>query len=134
MKLPDLRKKFIVGSTDCLATYGNTTHHYGDDTKTNATGNAISVGQTGGEEKHALTKDEMPSHKHRLLFQYPTEQGGGEYSDYYLNNNDGGARNKYADYPSGSGNSYNGMEETGGSLLHNNIPPYIAINFIIRYK
>lgn len=46
---PDLRGRFILGSTDEVDEEGNTAHQ---------------IGETGGEATHTLTEDEMPQHGH----------------------------------------------------------------------
>lgn len=71
------------------------------------------LGQTGGEEIHALTDAEMPSHKHRL--------GG----------NDGGS----SSFPGqGSDTDYSGgyTDVAGSDTPHNNMPLFQVVNYIIK--
>ena len=71
-----------------------------------------SAGSTGGEEKHTLTINEMPSHKHILGYRV----GGGGGTTWYI---DGGTVDTWGpDTAVGS---------TGGSQAHNNMPPYLAV-------
>lgn len=72
---------------------------------------------TGGEEKHALTTDEMPEHRHSIY--YPNS--GGPYGDAAIS------------YPEGSGTDKTWEAEmcktqsAGGSAAHNNMPPYLVV-------
>ena len=83
-----------------------------------AAGDTYAAGSTGGEAKHTLTVDEMPTHRHSPLFFG---------SDSMLGLNavgDGTVRLKYE-----SGASANNISTaaTGGSQPHNNMPPYLAV-------
>jgi len=81
-----------------------------------------SVGETGGEERHYLTIDEIPSHSHQY------EKLKYEHSDY-RNSGDSG---NYA-CPCNSHN-YDPWTETeytsskGSSNSHNNMPPFLVAN------
>jgi microcystin-dependent protein len=67
-------------------------------------------GDTGGEENHALIVAEIPSHTHTS----PTSDGSTSGSGSGAQNSDG---------TTGS---------TGGSTDHNNISPFLAVNYIIK--
>ena len=79
-----------------------------------------SVGYEGGEEKHYLTIDEMPSHYHGYLkFYYD--------GNYSLR----GENNSCACYPNNKTGNFLGRASTdseGGGKAHNNMPPYLTAN------
>ena len=75
------------------------------------------VGKTGGEKTHKLTKAEMPAHTHRL-YSRSVYRGSGNYVAHCDENN---ASTSYA-YNTGN---------TGGGAAHNNLQPYAVIKYII---
>jgi microcystin-dependent protein len=89
---PDLRGKFVLGYNDTYA-----------------------IGQAGGEEKHKLTIEEMPSHNHG--------QGAKAGSYQY------GAVTSYGD---DDPVILSATLNTGGDQPHNNMPPYYALAYIMR--
>lgn len=76
------------------------------------------LGQRGGEEQHKLTVAEMPSHTHR-------EQGSNR-----LDGATGGATH-YQDVDNVSFGPVT-TAATGGDQPHNTMPPFVALNYIIK--
>jgi microcystin-dependent protein len=110
LSLPDMRGRVGVGLDSMGGIPANVVlNSYAD----------ISGG-TGGEENHVLTIPEMPSHNHSI-----TTLGGGAYAQPGW------------DGPLASGG--NGLYPTfntnyvGGNGAHNNMQPWIACNYIMRY-
>lgn len=76
------------------------------------------LGETGGAKTHVLTTAEMPSHSHGLNMRLA---GSATYS--FAGAGDAGANNN---------NNPGVVQSTGGGGAHNNIQPYIALNYIIK--
>jgi microcystin-dependent protein len=112
-KYPDL---FAVIGTTYGSGDGSTTFNLPDLTERFPVGSGTNyaVGSTGGEKTHTLTIDEMPSHRHNGMYSSGSGTNSGIagvstnnwYSDGYL-------------------------ENTGGGQAHNNMPPYLAITYLI---
>jgi hypothetical protein len=103
-KIPDLRRKFIVGSGTAT---GN--KEYGD----------YNIGTTGGSEKHQMSVEEMPSHSHKFQVNTGPTSGRNISCDgsSCLGNN--------------SSNQISGnMNTTGGNQPHENRPPFMAMVYI----
>lgn len=89
------------------------------------------LGQRGGTEMVTLSEQQMPSHTHTLR----AEDNLGFANSSSPNNA------VIARASSGAGRAYknttsslvgmNGVQNTGGSQAHNNLQPFLAINFII---
>lgn len=77
------------------------------------------IGVTGGEVTHTLTVDEMPAHTHSLAMQAGNQTG---------------IIDKISVNDFVNCNWYSHVEYTGGNQPHNNMPPYIVLNYIIRAK
>jgi microcystin-dependent protein len=118
-KLPDLRGKFAIG-------YTNTTVY-----DLSGTGATFSLGLSGGEYYHLLSVNEMPSHRHDLTHPITAEQ-------FYVRNNQAtsptGADVTRDEGPSVANDAhyYPYTNYAGGSSAHINIPPYLAVNYIIK--
>lgn len=100
------------------------------------------LGKTGGEKAHILSSLEMPTHSHTAT---ETAAGGHSHTvtlDYYTNNSTGGSTN-YVNPSTGSAQvskttSAGGehshsvtVGSSGGGSAHNNIQPYVTVNYII---
>lgn len=121
-QVPDLRSRFVVG--------------YDERTK-NMNVDYSEIGYVGGEAKHTLTTDEIPSHTHSV-------------NDYYQLENIASIRDK--EFYGGTmdvGGRYVGVGDTdednttmiykthntasrGGDVAHENRPPYFVIAYLIK--
>ena len=106
--IPDLRGRTIIGANDM-----------GGEQSDVLTIHQASAGQVGGEEMHQLTEEEMPSHSHDVPISYG---GGGQ--DFI--------------FPVGSnwppvGDSHP-TSSVGGDQPHNNMQPYLALNYMMKVQ
>ena len=115
---------FAVTSTTYGSGNGSTTFNLPDLRGRVAVGKSAdtefdTLGETGGAKTHTLTTPEIPSHSHAF-------QGGGSVI---------GNPNTGASTPS-SGSSivtaYTSTDVAGGGGAHNNLQPYITLNYIIK--
>ena len=105
--LPDLRGRFPLGLDDM-----------GGNSADNVTAaEADELAGTGGSETHTLTVDEMPAHDHD--FRRVGDSSPGE-------------RGSVTQVQRGWLTERTIVEEAGGGLAHNNMPPWQAMNYIIR--
>jgi len=108
--LPDLRDRFAIGTSDAKA-----------------------LGSIGGEASHVLTIAEMPAHTHIQDPHVHTVEGvpvyigpGGGLIRFLVSAGEGTS-------PCDTRYTTATNQSTGGGAAHNNIPPYQAVNYIIKY-
>lgn len=92
---PDLRGKFIVGL---------------------GSGDYDTIGNTGGEEEHTLTIDEMPVHSHNVGIDQDGSDAPGSNASTGSNVQDSAA----------------GTSNTGGGQPHENRPPYYVLAYVMK--
>lgn len=121
--LPDLSGRFGVGSSDSYA-----------------------LGSVGGEAEHTLTVDEMPQHNHSASTSsagahahsaryksFAMSQSSAGYAVLRRNQSGDGydGTNTNAALSAGSHTHTVTVNNSGGGQAHNNMPPYISLNYII---
>jgi len=93
------------------------------------------LGQRGGVESVTLSEAQMPNHTHSL--RGSTEEAEFDGSPNPVNNLTGvveGGKEPYAASGSLTSLSANALPNSGGSQAHNNLQPFLAINFIIALQ
>lgn len=103
-------------STSPASKFGGTWEQISD-TFLLAAGTKYKAGTTGGSATHTLTVDEMPSHSHSL-YSGPADQP-------YVPSL--GSGQKFPPWHSEDSLNDSFVEETGGNMEHNNMPPYLAV-------
>jgi len=89
-------------------------------------GQTYVIGQQGGVENVTLTTAQLPVHNHPF-----TAQGGGGTSAAPAGNFlAGSSLGQYAPTP-GTSTSGNVLGAAGGAQPHNNLMPYLTVNFVI---
>jgi microcystin-dependent protein len=105
--IPDLRGRTIIGADNMGGESAGVVSQY-----------PSWLGKSGGAEMHQLTEDEMPSHNHGIeagdFLQYAT-------AIPHWNSLGAQSPNKYTD-------------TNGGDQPHNNMQPYIALNYMVKVK
>jgi microcystin-dependent protein len=110
----------------------------------------VILASTGGEYKHKLTTDELASHKHadaghihkNFESYLMSNQRRFDWDEDWPSHNPweiikeienikNGKRNPAYDLDTTSSNA--DIQNTGGDMPHNNIQPYLAVNYIIKY-
>ena len=112
-KVPDMRGRAAFGKDDMGGTAANRISSSG------APGmDGTILGEVGGDEEHALVEGELAPHEHDMGNQQGFNIGGAEFIAN-IGQND----------PPGSGRN---TGSTGDGDPHNNMPPAIVLNYIIR--
>lgn len=106
-KVPNLQSRFPLGASS-----------------------VYSLGDTGGEKEVTLTKEKIPSHNHTITKIGGHNDGsGGTYKTFStLNTSNSEIGNRTVNV------AVSEMEDDCGGQPHNNMPPYLVVNYIIKYK
>jgi microcystin-dependent protein len=93
-------------------------------------GNGFVLGQSGGETEHALTVSEMPAHRHTVVagtippsVSSPAGAFGASLTGFY----------PYSAMADGS-LSPSALAPSGAGQPHNNLSPYLVLNFVIALQ
>ena len=86
------------------------------------------IGETGGEKTHTLSIDEMPRHNHEI---HAAIGGGGQINGGF--NAPGGNEHYNIPFYLTNNTDYINTWQVGNSQPHNNLQPYIVMNYIISY-
>jgi microcystin-dependent protein len=91
-------------------------------------GNGFTLAETGGVETVTLNVNQIPNHSHPAQCNSgSTTTTANPTNAVWLNYN----RNQYTDQTLGSQMSAQAVPSIGGSQPHDNLMPYLAVNFII---
>jgi microcystin-dependent protein len=95
-------------------------------------GNGISLGERGGETAHTLNISELPAHQHTPQGSSTDPATASSASGNLWGFNS--ASPQYQPAPDGTAMNPAGIQPTGGSQPHDNMSPYLVLNFIIALQ
>lgn len=93
-------------------------------------GSNITLGQVGGEESHTLNINEMAAHTHFPSGNSGDPNAGSAGGNTWAAN----AANPYSSSAPNVTMSPTTITATGGSQPHNNMQPYLVLNFIVALQ
>jgi len=91
-------------------------------------GSSFVLGERSGEETHALLAPEIPTHTHQVSASSTTANAGSPANASWP-----AAAGRY-DPSATTGMNPSGIVPTGGSQAHNNMQPYLVLNFVIAQQ
>lgn len=94
-------------------------------------GTIYTVGETGGEEKHRLTPDELAIHTHAMAYagdHSHTVTTFSEFAKINGNNYGGYCKNSTQRKTSTDGDHIHIIQNAGGDKAHENRQPYVTVN------
>jgi len=96
-------------------------------------GAGFDLGQQAGEASHALNAAEMPAHTHSLGISTAASHQA-DPAGRVLGNVEAGALNYYAPMDGSATLAANTVANSGGGQPHENMQPYLTLNFIIALQ
>lgn len=90
-------------------------------------GNGFSLGQTGGETSHTLSSQEMAAHNHLPIASSANATLASPGGNFWAN----GAASAYGPTADVDMSAQTLLEVLGGNQPHENMSPYLVLNFII---
>jgi microcystin-dependent protein len=90
-------------------------------------GSGFTLGQSGGEEAVTLTTAQMPLHTHAALANATTATSITPQSNLWA----GGSSSQFSDQTPDVQLAPSAVQAVGGSQPHDNMLPFLAVNFII---
>jgi len=90
------------------------------------------LGQVGGTPTVTLLQTEMPAHSHNIMANTAPADNNAPSSTFVLAQSTG--TNAYSSQASNATLSFNTLTPAGGSLPHNNMMPYLVLNFCIALQ
>jgi len=93
-------------------------------------GNGFTQGQQGGEAVHTLLISEMPAHNHGVTASANPADQGSPQNTYWANE----SANAYSSSPPDAAMAPQAVSAAGGSQPHNNLSPYLVLNFCIALQ
>lgn len=121
--------------TEPAAIWGGTWELIGSGRTLIQSGSGYALGAAGGEASHTLSVDEMPSHTHWLAQAIINTDGelqpnGQSQGNFTVKKGDAGCRWFSAESQFLGQKAWGtSTQPAGGSQPHNNMPPYLAVNF-----
>jgi microcystin-dependent protein len=94
-------------------------------------GSGFQVGQTGGVPSVTLSAQQMPSHGHPLLGSTATAAGTNPQNTVFAHLPDAGVQSAYGSTAPFGAIDSSSVSPIGGSQPHDNMQPYLGLNFII---
>jgi len=97
------------------------------------TGNGHVQGELGGEQSHTLALGELPTHTHTLMASSATASTVSPAGNVLADTRGSDAIEQYQANPDAA-MSPASVSPTGGSQPHNNMQPYLVLNFVIAMQ
>jgi microcystin-dependent protein len=94
-------------------------------------GGGFQIGQSGGVPSVTLSSQQMPSHGHPLVGSTATAAGTNPQNTVFAHLPDAGVQSAYGSTAPFGAIDSSSVSQIGGSQPHDNMQPYLAVNFII---